>query len=380
MGKNKFELKSLNMKTIYSLLFMLAFACTVHAQPVEYNGPAKIVVKQIQDGLTKLEKSVAGGGSSMDIDFLSNMVRKITELKKRDATYNTAEMESRLVKIAEGIEAIRKKTEVAKQQSANNIENMQKASKLIYALFHDSPQVDDADLSTIEEQISKYNQKLTELLSMDRTLNKEELQASYNQLKRSAQVAEKDLNGIDYRCRQQTNPKNAEVEYYELKYNQAYWNAAQKVFPDELDFKKAYVYAGKLLDGLGSVENVHQLANKTMANKVSNTQLPSPVMKDAALEKSFIEIFNKYHGEKLGATAIKAVLLNDDWIILRNEVSGIVTGRRRSAAIAYKKKDGKCYYFSSFSIEQEYVGGSFGSSKSSNLIYGGNEILCENVK
>ncbi len=369
------------MKTILLLLLPLITLTNCLAQPAfPYTGPAKIVVSQLQEGIEKLEKSVAGGGSTMDADIYLTLVRKLADLKKRDAAFNTTEFESKLKSLEGSILGNRQKKETAKLDQHEQNAKMQKAGKLVYSLFHDSPSVDNGDMPTIENQLKVYNEQLAELLAMDRDLVKQEAKVNYIHMKKAAQVAEKELNEIDRRCREQTKPENAEREYYELLFFRDFWNASRKVFPDEPDFNKAYEYAVKLLAGLGSKENVRGLAAKSMENKVRDARLPAAVIKDAVLEKSFIDLFNKSLGEKLGATANKAVLLQDDWAILRNEISGIVTGRRRGAAIAYKKKDGKCYFFTSFYIEQEYVGGAFGSSKSSNMYYGGNEILCENVK
>ena len=369
------------MKTQSLLLLSLLFLNYCIAQPANsYDGPAKIVVQQLQEGIAKLEKSVAAGGSNLDAESYLSLVRKLTDVKKKDPSFNISEIENKIKKLETSILGNRQKAVTARQDMNDQTNQMQKAGTLLNSLFYISPSVSNGDLPTIEEKLKLYNQKLAELLTMDPELVKPSLQVHYKRIIKPAQVAEKELNQIDRSCREQTDPKNAEREYYELIYFRDFWNAAQKVFPDEPEFNKAYSYAVKLLSGLGTKEDVHGLAAKTMENKVRSAHLPAPVMKDAALEKSFIEIFNFNEGQQLGATAIKAVLIHDDWTIIRHEISGIVTGRRRAAAIAYKKKDGKCYFFSSYYIQQEYVGGAFGRNMSANLVSGGNEILCENVK
>lgn len=370
-----------NMKTLFLLLLPLFILKNCLAQPVNgYEGPAKITVNQLQDGIAKLEKSVATGGSSLDAENFLSLVRKLADVKKKDPSCNISEIESKLKKLEVSILGNRQKAVTARQDMNDQANQMQKVGTLLNSLFYISPSVDNGDLPTIEEKLKVYNQKLADLLAMDQGLVKPSLQVHYNRMIKSAQVAEKKLNEIDRSCREQTDPKNAEREYYELIYFRDFWNAAQKVFPDEPAFRNAYSYSVKLLSGLGTKEDVHGLAAKTMENKVRNAHLPDPVLKDAALEKSFMDIFNLNEGQQLGATAVKAVLIQDDWTILRHEISGLVTGRRRAAAIAYRKKDGRCYFFSSYYIQQEYVGGTFGRSQSANLVSGGNEIRCENVK
>jgi uncharacterized protein YbaA (DUF1428 family) len=164
-------------------------------------------------------------------------------------------------------------------------------------------------------------------------------------------------------------------------YNQAYWDAAQKVYPNESEFKKAYTLASSLLQGLGSIDDVHKLASKSKQQKITDTKLPVAAMKDAALEKMFMDAFNKYHGEEFKGTASKAVLTSDDWSIERNGITGIVTGRVRRAVIVYKGKDGKCYLTANFFLHQEYVGNSYSSTATSKFpIMGSQEMLCGNVK
>jgi hypothetical protein len=369
------------MKTLLLLLLPLLILNNCLAQQVNgYEGPAKIAVTQLKDGITKLEKSVAAGGSNLDADTYLSLVRKLADVKKKDPSFNISEIESKLKTLEASILGNKQKAVTARQDMQDQANQMQKAGTLLNSLFYISPGVDNGDLPTIEEKLKVYNQKLDELLTMDLSVVKPSLQVHYKRIIRPAQVAEKELNEIDRSCREQTDPKNAEREYYELIYFRDFWNAAQKVFPEEPAFKNAYAHSVKLLSGLGSKENVHSLAAKTMENKVRSAHLPAAVMKDATLEKTFMDIFNSNEGQQIGATAVKAVLIHDDWTIIRNELSGIVTGRRRAAAIAYRKKDGKCYFFSSFYILQEYVGGTFGRSMSANLVSGGNELLCENVK
>ena len=86
------------------------------------------------------------------------------------------------------------------------------------------------------------------------------------------------------------------------------------------------------------------------------------------------------YSESFKGKALKAVILSDDWTIQRNEVSGIVTGRLRKAAIAYKNAEGKCYLIREFFIQQEYVGGAFVGTKSVYAVGKGQEMLCENLK
>lgn len=369
------------MKTLLLLLAAFFFIQSAFSQPGDYAGPAKGTVKAFWDGATKLEQSIAGGGSSLDADRLTTLQKKIVDTKIKDVAYNTAAMEEKFKILAEGIEAIKKKKEQAGQAFKEKLASAGKISSMLNDLFHYSTQVSNRDLPGIKERLGNYKKLTNELLALDRTGNKNELDVSRNWLKRTVINAEKNLYELDRRCREQTVAENASVQYYELLFTQAYWDAAQKVYPEEADFKKAYGIATKLLDGLGTLDDVYKLAAKSKQQKINDTRLPAAAVKDAALEKMFVDAFNKYQSEGFKGTAIKAVVMSEDWSILRHEITGIVTGRARRAVIVYKGADGKCYLTGNFFIHQKYVGNSFSSAATSPyMIIGSQEMLCENVK
>lgn len=265
-------------------------------------------------------------------------------------------------------------------RTGSNAAQQQRVSKLLFSLFHISTQVDNRRLTSIAQEIEEYKQKLNELLSLDTSSNKSDLRRFYRELKTSFRSAENDLHELERRCREQTREENAKVNYYELLYNQAYWDAAKKVYPDDADFKTACNLATELLQGLGSIDDVSKLASKSKQQKINDTRLPVAAVKDAALENMFVDAFNKYHAEEFKGIAIKAVITSNDWSIERHEVTGIVTGRVRKAVIVYKGKDGKCYLTANFFLRQEFVGNSFSSSPVSKYpIMGSQEMLCANA-
>ncbi|MBC7874696.1 MAG: hypothetical protein H7Y01_11895 [Ferruginibacter sp.] len=368
------------MKIIILGLACLFTGVLSNAQDPDYTGPAKVPVKGFWDGAAKLEKSMAGGGSSMDADNLSNLQRKIADIKKRDAAYNTGEMELKFKTLSEGIEGLKKKHGAAIQANRDKTLNMQNVDKILRSLFHISTQVDRGGLKTIKEVIESYRNRTNEVMAMDKSTNKNDLERYRVALKGNFKVAENDIYELDRRCREQTDPANAEVNYYEVLYKQAFWDAAQKIYPAEPDFATAYATATKVIEGLGSVTDVHAIASKSREQKIKDTRLPAAVVKDPALEKMFVDAFNTQYKEEFKGTAIKAVVLSNEWGIERNELTGIVTGRVRRGSIVYKGTNGKCYLTSNFFIHQEYVGNSFMNTKSVYVVMGSQEMLCEHVK
>ncbi len=290
-------------------------------------------------------------------------------------------MEAKFKKLTEGLVSKKEKTEVTIQDRHESNIKSQQVAKILYSLFHISTQVDNRRLKTIAQEIEDYKKRTAEVLTMDTSGNKSELRQHLVQLKTSFISAENDMYELDRRCREQTVAENAEVKYYELLYNQAYWDAAQKIYPNEPNFKKAWQLAKKLVDGLGTIDDVHKLASKSKQQKINDTKLPVAAMKDATLEKMFMDAFDKYHGEEFKGKATKAVLTSDDWSIERNDITGIVTGRVRRAVIVYKGRDGKCYLTANFFLHQEYVGNSFSNTATSKFpIMGSQEMICSNIK
>lgn len=366
-------------KWVLSTSFIL-FIVLVHAQDDNYNGAAKAEVKSFWETAEKLEQSIAAG-TKADGAKIVGLARKLQEIKAKDAAYNTAAMEAKYKKLSDGLITVKEKSGITIQERHEMTLKSMHVAKILNSLFHISTQVDNGRLKIIRQEIEDYKKRTAELLTLDTSGNKSELRQHLAQLKTSFKSAEKDLLELDRRCREQTRPENAEVKYYEILYTQAYWDAAQKIYPNEENFKKVFLLATKLAQGLGSVDDVHNIASKSKQQKITDTRLPAAAVKDAALEKMFTDAFNKYHGEEFKGTAVKAVLTSDDWSIERNDITGIVTGRVRRAVIVYKGNDGKCYLTANFFLHQEYVGSSFSSTATSKYpVMGSQEMLCANVK
>lgn len=369
------------MKTVFLFFLALVLSITSQSQPADYNGAAKVTVKAFWDGVAKLEKSIASGGSAMDEDNLAGLKRKIEDTKKKDPSYATSDMEAKVGTLASGLEAIKQKTTAAIQASKDKSAQSRRLGQLLSELFQVSVQVSTSDLPTIEEKIAGYKQKMTEVLSMDKSVNKNEMDKQLNNNRVSVKHAEKDLTELDNRCRTAAEAGYAKVEYYELLFNQAYWDAAQKIYPEESSFHTAYDLATRLLNGLGGVASVEKMAARTNEQKIKDCRLPAPAATDAALEKLFVDAFNKFHAEEFKGKAFKAVITSEDWSVERNDITGIVTGRMRRAVIVYKDNEGRCFLTGNFFIRQEYVGNAYtGAVQSPYPVMGSQQMLCEKAK
>jgi hypothetical protein len=300
-------------------------------------------------------------------------------------------MEEELKKIKEQLEAAKN----TRQGELNNQENATRNRIKIKQLLDE--QFDFAVFSvrfaeTAQATIDAYKAKTQELLNMNDAMaayksdikSKDELKLFVDKMKLShSRNFDPFLESVERILSQSTGEKggNWEVSYYELQGEQAHWDAAVKVFPEEPEFAKIYQKITAAVNKYGSLDNIYAKTQGNKVEKIKNTKLPPATVKDASLEKILIEGFNKKYGQEYKGAALKAVLTQDGWTIERNSLTGIVTGRNRTGKIAYKGTDGKCYLLSNnIFIYQAFIGSSFSNTE---VIYnglGGEEMLCENVK
>ncbi len=122
--------------------------------------------------------------------------------------------------------------------------------------------------------------------------------------------------------------------------------------------------------GLDRVADVHKnLVNKKMAA----VKLPSPAMRNAALEKEFMAALKEWK-----ETPLKVVITESDWTIQHHPITGAITSRTINTTVAFKKPDGSCRMFE-ISFRQQYQGKKYGKAQQ----YGvgdSADMPCENVK
>ena len=292
-------------------------------------------------------------------------------------------MEAKISVFTEGLEAIKQNSQCRAEANKNKSAVSRRVGQLLSELFQVSVQVSTSDLSTIEAEINEYKNKLKELLTLDRTTNTTEVEkkAAGEQPCICKACGKKIL--LNWRTAAVLRPmlimqKCSTMNSFIIRLTGMQHN---RVYPQEESFKKAYALATKLIAGLGSKADVEKMGFCFKGTKIKDTQLPEAGNKDAALEKTFVDAFNKFHGEEFKGTAFKAVITSEDWSIERHEITGIVTGRIRRAVIVYKDKEGKCFLTGNFFLRQEYVGSSFtGAVQSPYPVMGSQQMLCENVK
>lgn len=83
--------------------------------------------------------------------------------------------------------------------------------------------------------------------------------------------------------------------------------------------------------------------------------------------------------ERIKGEVIKLVIVDPDWTIRRNELTGIILDRYIRATVAVKNADGTCTVWQLITFQQDYVSNVFRQTKFSGV---GDpyKIPCENVK
>ena len=369
-------------KYIFLFLLFSIVARSVSAQPANYDGPAKIAVKSFLDNLEKATVNMQKGsfyGAAGQLDYAS---RSIVNIAKRDPSLDTMEMHNKVVKLtadlAAFVEADKAQHQQAKQQSKDKV----KLDGMMDHLFGPTVnlQVSTSELATIESEISDYRSRVQEVIGFQK--DPEVMKAYAPRIARELTVHEADIQEIESRSKGSQSADGAKCYYYELAYYQAFWDGASKLYPDHPEFLKLYQMVSGKMSSLGSIADLEKNAEKNRLKAIADRRLNKALVKDAALEKMFMDAFNKKYSEDFKGTAIKVSITTGDWLIERNDLTGIILGRSRQAALVYKGRDNKCYLVYPFSIYQDYVGSSFQaqSTRSVYVTYTGSEMLCENVQ
>lgn len=355
------------------LLICFLFLQFVNAQ----NTAAKMYVNNFSKLVEETKISQSKNMLNSVKSKIETMQKTIATIKTKDASYNTSEMESKVEEFKAWLaDSEQKKEQKDNDQFSNQWADINVKRALDYLFKEANLNVGSFSADIAQKRLDEYIAKMNEVLKATKTPDEDYIRYisrfglnvdSYLQKKKSllAEVNNKD---------------SFEPAFLELKLHQAYWDAAQKIYPNEPDFATNYKKVTAFRNSIGSFDDVEKVANKNLEAQIKDRKLPSAVAHDATLEKFFLEGFTAKYSTKYG-TAIKCVLTQDGWTTERHKISGIVTGRNRTAKMVYKAKDGKCYLLADqVFYYEEFIGGKFTNRQ---IIYsgqGGQEMLCENVK
>jgi hypothetical protein len=353
---------------------------TLTTAPSSYTGAAKMYVTNYYRQQADAKKFIETHGFNSAQSKIEQMEKSLIQLKAKDAIYNTVDMEKEVKDFVAALET--EKYNNAKQNAAeDNVEALNtKADVLLRHLFESTHiGFSSSDEPVMPIRVEDYKNKTQEYAALGTKGTTGQLSYMKKLIDLHIIETNKEIVGIEDVYNRGSGTNWATICYYTIQYHLAYWDAVLKAFPDETDFKDEYKKVADFATKIGSIENMKAKGGAAELVEIKNRKLPATTVSDSKLEKILADGFNAKYGDK--ATALKVVMVQNGWTTLRNNISGVVTGRERSAKLAYKAKDGKCYLLDDYIfIKEEYIGNSFTNTKAVFNGLFGNEMLCENVR
>lgn len=386
------------MKSVF-LVFALTVCSPSFAQPADNPKLKPFIDKfwQYMDEIKKVEasgtsksqpssanknteyKSEVPVGSDDNITKLKiiadNAKKQIEHIKKRDPGYDVSKMEALVQPYIDAKQA---------QVDANNA----RVAALVFhgtddgchGLFQNATTTDFNPSGDLQEAIKKhivqledYNKRLDNILK-NRMAGVENC---HDYIKENTEEGEKRFNKFKTDLEKNDSEIGTRVNYRELVGEETYWNAAKLLYPDLKDAADLHQMIKDFLTSSGGLDGLLTKAAVRKKERLKNTFMPKAVTANAAIEAEFKEAFNK---TGWGETIVKINLLTKEWTIVRNSLTGVILCRTQQAAIVAKQKAGNCALYT-FTIKQEYAGGTFSSASSrySHDVWE-LEFLCENAK
>ncbi len=128
----------------------------------------------------------------------------------------------------------------------------------------------------------------------------------------------------------------------------------------------------------GMAENLNESAGEIATQSV---EFPKAALNNKTLEAEMIKVLkaSNTYKERIKGEVLKLVIIDPDWIIRRNELTGVILDRYIRATAAVKNSDGTCTVWQLITFEQDYVSNVFRQTRFSGV---GDpyKIPCENVK
>ena len=364
------------MKVLSLVLISIFFSGILFSQDFAYNGPAMSEVKSFwinAIGIQKTGKFAEG---------VATLEAKLKMVKQKDPAYKTDKMEAEITKWKNKAGSAAT-TEQPKEDFTNLSPTRKslKADELLRKLFDEvNIDVSRSTLPVIEFRFKEYSDKVEQYISLNTKPKESDARRIKTIIEKHVYATNQDITNIENSKAANITPEDATVNFYLAKYNQLYWDAAVKLFPEEASFADEYKLITELVNKNGSLESMKAGMNKNNEEGIKSRKLPPAVMKDANAEKMIIDAFNKVYASGYKGTATKAITLQSEWHPVKNELTSVIIGRQRQFAIVYKGGDGKCYLVNSIYLYQEYNGGGYANSTARYAASPGSEMLCENVK
>ncbi|MFY7990158.1 MAG: hypothetical protein ACOVO3_05455 [Fluviicola sp.] len=183
------------------------------------------------------------------------------------------------------------------------------------------------------------------------------------------------LKELDEYVKNGSDFEGAMINYYVIKKYEIYWNTLEKVLPEDSQVASNAELARTYSAGLSSVSDIKANMEANKKASLAKVKVPAAVRIDAATETLFRNAFNATGWNE---PIYKINLLDTDWHIERNNLTGAIIGRYQTAAITTKNANGDCVLYT-FSIIQDYNGSAY-QSKARRYGHNVSFISCENAQ
>lgn len=345
------------------------------AQQDSTKSPAKNAIVMFWKEINKMKASDPVAKRGTFKGSLTTAETQINNVKKQDPAYSTSAMQAAYDEQKKRFDAAESADDARHDSERNAVFG---ANKLKDSLFSRLPLMvnySEADLAQMnKEKIAAYNATLNRFVAMKLDPASPAMQHTESELKAEVRGVGPKLNRLADRIRGSWDSAGAAEVYDEMVAMGAYWNAAQTIFPANTEFQSTHKMVQDTLASVGGKEKFGAIARKNIAERGRNVFLPAAKQTNAALDADFRAVFSRnYPSEKI----TKVNITSTEWTIVRHPVTGIITGRTQTAAIASKDKDGFCVYHF-VRIIQEYDGSKYLSSKMDTDVQ--QWIHCDNVK
>ena len=339
----------------------------------EAASPAKSYIKKFWEYVAKME------AAPTDLNILGTNTRaagtSISNIQTKDKSYDVAPLEKELKKWQQAYDDA--KNGRGTQRVANN-----DLGSLLELLYDVETNVAQQEIESKLQEIEIYKTKTAELvaLNIDPTdkFNTAIINNTLPRIKVDLQTIDKSVRLWEDNMNMIVDERPARAYYAMIQFEHAHWDALRKgPFAEKAQLEAGYQKVTDMVNRIGSLEMVLAKGKVKAAELLKNTKMPPAVVKNEAIENIFNEAYKSMAGGN--GTIVKIHLLDRDWQAFRNEVTGILEGRRMRAAIVAKMPSGKYMLYNNFLIHQDYLGSGY-SSNSQVLLFEDTEILPENIR
>lgn len=327
------------------------------------NSRAKILVNAF-------EKQIEVANKALDQNFfktaegkISSLERSLESIKQKDPSFDTSTLKQKL-------------DDLKARCSANRTETLDTRAEQKEQYYNNIKVKDKLDIITRTKGLSDEN--ASELLALDiSSIDMTEYQHTVEEF--SETTLSIDLPNIKSLMNNTPIVQEVLIHYNRFTDQKRYWQTVSKLIPNSNKIKETYLKFEALDKELGGEVGVKAKAKAQYTEYLKNKTMPKAVTTDATA----IAIIKKAYedeGRKQGynRTLIKINLLETDWTILTKPYTGVIVGRKRAAAIAFKdNKTGECSMYRFFEVYQQFNGSGYsggeGTSTTQEL------IPCENI-